>query len=52
MSAKTAEKAENHSKEGPINTTVGKSLGNPLFTIPCLQLARQLCIQGSMPDIG
>ena len=24
-SAKTAEKVENHSKEGPINTTVGKS---------------------------
>ena len=23
--AKTAEKAENHSKEGPINTTIGKS---------------------------
>ena len=22
---KTAEKAENHSKEGPMNTTVGKS---------------------------
>ena len=25
MPAKTAMKAENHSKEGPINTTVGKS---------------------------
>ena len=25
MSAKAAEKAENHRKEGPINATVGKS---------------------------
>ena len=25
MPTKTAKKAENHSKEGPINTTVGKS---------------------------
>ena len=25
MPAKTAKKAENHSKEGPINTSIGKS---------------------------
>ena len=30
--AKTAEKAQNHSKEGPINATVGKSGFSPLLT--------------------
>ena len=33
MPAKTAEKAENHSKEGPINTSIGKSRARRVFPL-------------------